>query len=160
MSGQNDYRGYIQLTFDMNGYFILNIPNIRNGILLLKLDPVYDTRTRRSRRHAAATNDGDDKEEDKWCDDFEFEYIFNGGKERTILNKTEFFHTRLKKLQRVVQVITLLDDPKYSDRINKEDKIVLQVAIRISGCAATDDASNAGGSKSGQGLSLSHVYWS
>ena len=165
MSGQNDYRGYIQLTFDMNGYILLNIPNIRNGILLLKLDLIYDTRTRR--RNAAATNDDDDdKEEDKWCDDFVFEYIFNGGEERSILNKTEFFHTRLKKLQRVVQVITLLDDPNYSDKAknnkNDDNKNVLQVAIRISGCAATDDsdAAKAGGSNSGIGLSLSHVYWS
>ena len=176
MSGKNDFRGYLQLTFNMNGFLILNIPNMKHGIILIKLDLFYNKSKNKkgrkqqrdlkwTKKNKAAKVD-ENKEEENWCNDFVFEYhvlhdnsqdppMSSNINQHNKLNKTEFFGSRLKKLQRVVQIFTIFDDPNYQATTTSGSNVV-QVAIRISGC----NDNNEDTTSSGIGFQLSHVYWS
>ena len=76
----------------------------------------------------------------EYCDSFEFQYAINGT--ITSLTKNEF-ESRLNKVQRVVEVITLLDDPDFTNG----HVVDLPLAVRIVGCGRQ------------KVFSLTHVYW-
>jgi hypothetical protein len=70
---------------------------------------------------------------------FAFDYAING--KITTLNDTQFL-AKKKNLQRVVETLTLLDDPDFT----KEDQDV-EVAIRLRGVNRT------------MFFGVSHIYW-
>jgi hypothetical protein len=72
-------------------------------------------------------------------DTFMFDYAING--KITTLNKEQFTEN-LKSVQRVVDIITLLDDPNFAKAPTK-----VEVAFRMHGCG--QDCA----------LALTHVYW-
>ena len=72
-------------------------------------------------------------------DTFVFEYAIDG--KVTTLTKAEFLEKK-KQLQRVVETLTLLDDPSFTS----EAKTV-EVAIRLRGCGRQCT------------FGLSHIYW-
>ena len=93
----------------------------------------------RSRYHRRMWSGGD-KEIPKYCDAFEFQYVINGT--MTSLTRNEF-QSKLHQVQRVVEVITLLDDPNFTNG----EVVDLPVAMRIVGCGRD------------KVFSLTHVYW-
>mmetsp|Transcript_39931 Transcript_39931/g.96377 ORF Transcript_39931/g.96377 Transcript_39931/m.96377 type:complete len:658 (+) Transcript_39931:231-2204(+) len=83
------------------------------------------------------------KKPPSYCDDFRFEWAVDG--EITSLNTTAFQERRKKgQIQRVVETVTLLDDPNYTNGTEQE----VEVAVRIEGCGR------------GMTFNLNHVYWS
>jgi hypothetical protein len=70
---------------------------------------------------------------------FEFEYAIDG--KVTTLKKEEFLEKK-KQPQRVVETLTILDDPKFTDKAKD-----VEVAVRLKG--------------SGRSIvfGVSHVYW-
>ena len=76
----------------------------------------------------------------EYCDSFEFQYAING----TMKSLTRHeFESKLFKIQRVVEVITLLDDQEFTNG----QVVDLPVAMRILGCGRQ------------KVFSLTHVYW-
>jgi len=76
-----------------------------------------------------------------YCDDFHFEFAIDG--KITSWNKTEATARRYG-LQRVVEVMTILEDPNYTGGKEKE----VEVAIRLVGCG------------NDKVFKLNHIYWS
>ena len=70
---------------------------------------------------------------------FVFEYAIDG--KVTTLTKTEFLEKK-KQLQRVVETLTLLDDPNFTSEAKN-----VEVAIRLRGCGRQCT------------FGLSHIYW-
>lgn len=77
----------------------------------------------------------------EFCNDFHFEYAIDG--QVTTLSLPEW-QNRSKHVQRVVEILTVLDDPSYTGGEERE----VEVAVRITGCARVKT------------FSLTHVYWS
>lgn len=75
-----------------------------------------------------------------YCDEFHFEYAIDG--KITSLSKDEYLE-RKKDVQRVVEIITLLEDPNYTGGVEKE----VEVAVRITGCQRTKT------------FHVTHLYW-
>lgn len=71
-------------------------------------------------------------------DTFQFDFAING--QITTLDKDAFFK-KISEVQRVVQDLTLLDDPNFGPKENVE------VAIRLRGCGAANN------------IGVTHVYW-
>lgn len=76
------------------------------------------------------------------CDDFRFEYSINGGEIKS-LDPFEVC-AKLKYVQRVVQQITLLNDPNFVQPGEAQD---VEVAVRMVGCGR--DVT----------YQLTHIYW-
>jgi hypothetical protein len=81
------------------------------------------------------------KQQIPFCPEFRFEYAVDG--RITSLNLTEW-QAASKNIQRVVEVVKLLDDPNYTG--GKE--VEVEVAVRITGCARS------------KVFQLTHIYWS
>lgn len=77
----------------------------------------------------------------EYCDTFKFEFAING--KVTAWDKTQF-QEKSKNPQRVVEVQTILDDPKFTSEATD-----VEVAIRMSGCIGPPQKT----------FKLSHVYW-
>jgi hypothetical protein len=172
LRGHHDARGFLIGT-GYSGWVVMDIPDMKEGILLLKfftwMKGETVTRTKdwksvnneeRMLRSAAlnyqnvSTDVLDDEYE--YLDDeseslhnerrrleipdtFMFDYAING--KITTLNKDQFTE-KLKSVQRVVDIITLLDDPNFATAATK-----VEVAFRMHGCG--QDCA----------LALTHVYW-
>jgi hypothetical protein len=149
MLGHHDARGTI-VGNEFSGWLVMEITNVSHGLIILKLvtylQPSFNTRTA---GWTSVNNEGpalENRPEAKTLGDlaetlpqqFEFEYAINGV--ITTLNRAEFLD-RHKQPQRVMEVITLLDDPSYP----KKDK--LQVAFRMKQCGRACT------------FGLSHIYW-
>ena len=75
-----------------------------------------------------------------WCNEFKFDYAVDGN--ITSLSLDEY-NKAYRQIQRVVEVITVLDDPTYTGGKEKD----VQVAIRIRGCGRS------------KVYGLTHIYW-
>jgi hypothetical protein len=140
----NDGRNGIAID-NVSGWLVMNVPDLKNGYIALKFeswhgpDEIAKTKgwtTPLERRELK-------KEPNDYCDDFVFEYAIDG--KVTALNKTEI-KAQLYPVQRVVEVITLLNQPDYTGGEEKE----VEVAVRMRGCPRD----------TGKVFSLTHVYWS
>lgn len=76
-----------------------------------------------------------------FCKEFVFEYSIDG--KITTLNLSQW-NKRNHKIQRVVETLTLLNDPSYTNGIEQE----VEVAVRIRGCGRLKT------------FNLNHIYWS
>jgi hypothetical protein len=74
----------------------------------------------------------------EYCENFHFEFAVDG--KVTTYNLKQFMEAKTE-IQRVVEVVTLLDDPSFFEKDNVE------VAIRMFGCGNT------------KVFSLTHIYW-
>lgn len=75
-----------------------------------------------------------------YCNEFVFEYAVDGVV--TTLNMTEW-ERRSQHVQRVVEVMTILEDPNYTSGVETQ----VEIAVRIRGCGRVKH------------FTLSHVYW-
>ena len=169
--GHSDGRGGIIMD-GYGGWLVLKLPAVKEGIIILKIETWHDVvenpitagwhsennKTRRL-RHGIAPSFVDtssryyrrDFETDErrlkakppdYCDEFRFEYAIEGNV--TSLDK-DAFNSAIKSVQRVVEILTILDD---SDYIIGEARPV-EVALRMIGCHDTTK----------KAMKLTHVYW-
>jgi hypothetical protein len=173
--GHHDERGAV-LGSELSGWLVLQIPRkeVQEGIIILKLHTWYhssdNSRTRdwqtvnnetsgelfnqtsaddglheRQLLHSLPARDLTEQEfkTPRLGEWFQFEYAIDG--RVTTLSRDEFL-SRKKDIQRLVEVITLLDDESFAAKETGSSSI-LEVAIRMKGC----------GRKCVFGVS--HLYW-
>jgi hypothetical protein len=170
LRGHHDQRGFLGGT-EYSGWVVMDIPDMKEGILLLKfwtwIKADQITRTdgwtsvnneKRMLRSSALNNQtfSTDVFDDEYeyfdseslpdqrrrlslPDGFLFDYAING--KITTLNKDQFTE-KLKSVQRVVDIITLLDDPNFTSATKN-----VEVAFRMRECGRECT------------LALTHVYW-
>jgi hypothetical protein len=158
--GHHDARGMI-LGNEYSGWFVMELPNLQAGIVVLKLIterlvPELSTRTegwttvnddatgRRLAEYATLPASRHLKKDevkpiDLLPETFAFDYAIDGV--ITTLDKDEF-KSRLKTPQRVLEMLTVLDDPEFTDAPK-----TVEVAFRLRGCGRTCI------------FGISHVYW-
>jgi len=164
--GHNDGRN--GLLFDgYSGWLVMNLPKVKNGFILVKMECWHspgdmqktadwesvnnEGRRRIVRASSNATTSTAWSTTDtsrhlkapppEYCEEFRFEFAIDG--KITSYNKEEFLSHK-QDLQRVVETVTLLNDPGYTGGAEKE----VEVAIRMAGCGHTKN------------FQLTHVYWS
>lgn len=156
----NDNRG--GLKFDgLSGWIILNLEEMKNGIASLKIETWHakngnvatngwecengstecKERSLRESNRSSTSQRQLKKGPPPYCDDFRFEFAID--RQRSSWNLTEW-QSRVEKAQRVVELVTLLDDPDYTEGATKD----VELAFRITGCARQKT------------MKLTHVYWS
>lgn len=170
LRGHHDERGFLGGT-EYSGWVVMDIPDMKEGMILLKFFTwVKAEQISRTDGWTSVNNEGrmlrsaalDNQtfsadvfnDEDEYLDDeslpnqrrrlalpddFLFDYAING--KITTLNKDQFTE-RLKSVQRVMDIITLLDDPKFTTTSKN-----IEVAFRMRGCGRECT------------LALTHVYW-
>jgi hypothetical protein len=92
------------------------------------------------RQHRALKKGGAKTPE--YCDQFTFEFSIDGG-EVTSWNQEQFLQNK-HDIQRVVEIVTLAEDPGLTGGVEKE----VEVAFRMTGCGSN-----------GKTFQLTHVYW-
>ncbi|KAL7579689.1 hypothetical protein ACA910_021835 [Epithemia clementina (nom. ined.)] len=163
--GHNDRR--VGLFFDgFSGWLIFNLPKVEHGLIMIKIHswafyPPSKTQgwcsennaepcQSRALSSAAVAEEPDTTllenqrrilkpQVPSYCDDFVFEFAING--EITTWDKNQFT-SNINQAQRVVELVTLLDDPEWNTP--KEN---VEVAFRIRGCGRQKP------------LDLTHIYW-
>jgi hypothetical protein len=169
LRGHHDARGFLGGT-EYSGWVVMNLPDMKEGIILLKfftwINADQVTRTKdwtsvnneKRMLRSAALNDQNvtDVFDDEYeyldsesppnqerrlslPDNFIFDYAING--KITSLTRDQFA-VQLKSIQRVMDIITLLDDPNFTEKPAN-----VEVAFRLRGCGS--DCT----------LALTHVYW-
>lgn len=147
--GHHDARGSL-LGNEYSGWLVMDLPQVKEGLVILKLftwmDPKDQTVTtgwKKVNMEGPALEYADEdakalKDLDELPDTFRFEYSIEG--KITSLNKTELKERRTTP-QRVMEMLTILDDPSYGVKES------LQVGIRMTGCGRFCT------------FGLSHIYW-
>ncbi|KAG7356197.1 hypothetical protein IV203_000883 [Nitzschia inconspicua] len=162
--GHHDYRGAI-IGNEYSGWLVMTLKDLKEGIIILKLHTWHtedeSTRTKgwttvdnkRSLRRQGIVDptgvSGLDQSSERMLmrsydtpdlpDSFELEYAIDG--KITTLNKTEFLEKK-QQLQRVVETLTILDDPNFTKKAKD-----VEIAVRLKG------------SGSSIVFGVSHVYW-
>jgi hypothetical protein len=164
--GHHDYRGAI-IGNEYSGWLVMKLKELKEGIIILKLHTWHtedeSTRTKgwttvdnkRNLRIGEGESNGSQSiltsdlsdarmlmrsyDTPELPDSFQLEYAIDG--KITTLNKKEFLEKK-QQLQRVVETLTILDDPNFTDKARD-----VEVAIRLKG-AGRDIV-----------FGLSHVYW-
>ena len=161
--GHHDARGMI-LGNEYSGWLVMELPNVKAGIVVMKvvterLTPEHSTRTvgwetvnnessgRRLMTYSSIPQSrllrNLKKEEIKPIEllpeTFQFDFAIDG--KITTLNKNEF-KDRVKQPQRVLEFMTLLDDPNFTTT-----KKTVEVAFRMRGCGRSCV------------IGISHIYW-
>jgi len=163
LTGHHDGRGAV-IGNEYAGWLVLQLKDVKEGIIVAKLHTWhYESENTRTAGWNAVNDErqlrGDTSDRDMHLehgneernlmrsyetpelpDGFMFEYAING--KITTLNKDQFLEEK-KQIQRVVEIITLLDDKDFS---NGEAQDV-EVAIRLRGCGRSCV------------FGLSHIYW-
>lgn len=142
--GHNDGRG--GWIFDsLSGWMVVKF-TIKEGIIIIKFDTWYTADSAVLTKGWTAENNGATRGRDlterrlDLCDAFRFEYAING--KITSLTKTEFEAKKMHP-QRVVETMTLLDDPTFTNGKDME----VEVGVRLQGCQHAST------------FHLTHVYW-
>lgn len=149
--GHHDARGAV-IGDEAAGWLVMTLNDLKEGIVILKLHTWYTPQELReaelvdTRRLGQSLHPSDDErmltrsyDTPKLTDDFAFEYAIDG--KITRLTKDQFLREK-KQIQRVVETLTILDDPNFTS----ESKDV-EIAVRLigSGTAVV--------------FGVSHVYW-
>jgi hypothetical protein len=139
------------------GWLVMDLPNVSAGIVVLKLVSYYppeaNTKTegwtsvnnkdgqqrRLDESHQRRRREKDAATLDSLPETFQFEFSIDG--KITTLSKDEF-KDRVKKPQRVIELLTVLDDPNFTTTAKN-----VEVGIRMLGCGRACI------------MGLSHVYW-
>jgi hypothetical protein len=142
--GHHDSRGMV-VGNEWAGWLVMELPEVTEGIIILKLITNLDSsRNSRTKDWTTVNNEGSGRDRQltemkNLPDEFQFDYAIDGT--ITSLSKAEFIE-KVKLPQRVVEVITVLDDPGFTAKPK-----TVQVAFRMRNC----------GNKCTFGIS--HVYW-
>jgi hypothetical protein len=164
LAGHHDARGSL-VGNALSGWLVMNV-KVKEGIIILKVHTwakrehntiTKDWTTENNERRTLRELDDLGKDEfdfsnqgqerslgggdpaDAYPESFVFEYAINGVVTR--LNKEKFKETR-KQAQRVVEVLTLMDDPNFTQEV-----VDVEVAVRLQGCSK--DCT----------VAVSHIYW-
>lgn len=144
LAGTNDYRGGLILD-GYSGWTVLNLPELKYGYIALKFECWHkEGENPQTKDWASENNESTSRrlgDPTKYCEKFEFQYAIDG--KMTTMNREEFVLERKKKVQRVVEIITILKDPDYTGGVEKE----VELAFRITGCGQQKT------------FFFSHVYW-
>jgi len=134
---------------EFSGWLVLNIPEIKAGLILLKIDAFYASDANTITQNWTSVNNERRKlrqrELGKYTfkrqpDTMVFEYAING--QITTVPRDEFLDKLWRsQLHRVVWVYTLLDDENFSGKD-------VELAIRLRGCGRECT------------YGITHVYWS
>jgi hypothetical protein len=144
---------------EFSGWLVMELPNVSAGIIVLKLVSYYppEASTKTEGWTSVNNKDGEQRRLDENQPDqqrrrekdvatldslpetFQFEFAIDG--KITTLSKDEF-KDRVKKPQRVIELLTLLDDPNFTTTAK-----TVEVGIRMLGCGRACI------------MGLSHVYW-
>ena len=164
LAGHHDARGSL-VGNALSGWLVMNVPQVKEGIIILKVHTwaknEHNTITKdwttenneRRRELEEETNKNVDEAwkeaelrglgkgdpADAYPETFVFEYAINGVV--TSLNKEKFKEMR-KQAQRVVEVLTLMDDPNFT-----KEPVDVEVAVRLQGCGKECT------------IGVSHIYW-
>mmetsp|Transcript_27829 Transcript_27829/g.77976 ORF Transcript_27829/g.77976 Transcript_27829/m.77976 type:complete len:879 (+) Transcript_27829:229-2865(+) len=161
LNAHNDARSGI-FTDSVSGWLLWNIPKVENGYILLKAETWHfrdenpktiewksinnENDNRQLRGDAESGRMLGKRKQEPYCDEFRYEISING-KVKT-LDKNQFTGDTSvgelgsndgirKQMQRVVEIITLADDPNLKGDV--------EVGVRIKGCKE---------------FLYSHIYWS
>lgn len=140
--GHHDSRGML-IGNELSGWIVFDIPDVAQGIIIVRvvtwIPPKYNTMNENSkdendagrRLGAVSSNDTLATERERRLDgaddfpeDWKFDFAING--KITTWTKEEFL-ARRGRPQRIVEVVTLVDDPNFP-------KGSVEVAIRTRGC--------------------------
>lgn len=162
--GHHDYRGAI-IGNEYSGWLVMTLKDLKEGIIILKLHTWHtedeSTRTkgwttvdnkRNLRREESSETNLESHPVDSngrilmrsydtpdLPDSFELEYAIDG--KVTNMKKDKFLKSK-NQLQRVVETLTILDNPNFTDKAKD-----VEIAIRLKG------------SGSAIVFGVSHVYW-
>jgi hypothetical protein len=144
LAGTNDARNGLYMD-GLSGWTILHIPDLKFGYVALKFETWHSSgenpQTRETKNSDVTTRRSLKGEKvPEFCNTFQFEYAIDG--KVNVLSKEEFMK-KLHLVQRVVEIITILQDPNYTDGQEKE----VEVAFRITGCERINT------------FVLTHIYW-
>ena len=161
------------LKFDgYSGWVVMNLPDLRYGYVAVKFESWHQSESvpattgwtsvnneggTRKLREVFSYNTTKTTRTQQWafddhgrklgkkpppefCDEFKFEYAIDG--KITSLKRDEFLERKVD-VQRVVETITILEDPEYTGGEEKE----VEIAIRIVGCGRK------------KVFRMSHIYW-
>jgi hypothetical protein len=156
----NDGRGGLLLD-SFSGWMLLQLPNVEHGIIVLNME-IWHTESPRTQGWTSVNNENAEQNNSRTlsiptlsnnnepssgrrtsegdhhlCEDFIFEYSINGVVKRH--NRDEFLE-RKRNLQRIVTIITLLDDENFPSG-------QVKLALRTVGCARNS------------AIKLTHIYW-
>lgn len=147
LAGTNDGRNGL-FNDGYSGWTVMNIPDLKHGYIALKFETWHkkgenpQTKDWTSENNESGTMERllQNDAESQWCEAFKFEYAIDG--EVTSMAEAEFV-VKKHSVQRVVETITILEDPNYTGGEEKE----VEVAFRMTGCGAEPL------------FLLSHIYW-
>ena len=162
LSGHHDGRGVLAGN-GLSGWLVMTLKDLKEGIIVLKVHTwtspddntiTQDWKTENNERQRMLELEGDayddaavpaherllGKGAEDYPDSFKFEYALNG--KITTWTKQEFIEKK-KQVQRVVEALTLLDDPDFT----KEETDV-ELAVRMTGGCGRDCT-----------IGVSHIYW-
>ena len=146
LSGHNDNRGGI--IFNSNSGWVVLRPTIKYGYVVAKLEMWHTA------GEPLLSEESDSEASDRfrhlksgpppYCEGFQFEISIDGSV--TTLDYDEFMGKNYHKIQRVVELVPLLEDPNY---IDGEDEKEIEVAFRVV-CPGQDVQ---------RAFSLTHFYY-
>lgn len=160
LAGHHDSRAAV-VGNALSGWLVMSLPAVEAGIIMVKvhtwatentITADWKTENNERRLNLGAVDHEDDYDDsdpnhrlldkdpaEDYPDTFKFEYAINGAV--TTLDKQQFIEKR-KKVQRVVEIITLLDDENFTTEAKD-----VEIAVRLQGCGRECT------------LGVSHVYW-
>lgn len=142
--GYHDSRGEL-VANEASGWLLLNLPNVKEGIVIVKVFFYKSLETSRNRGLKNWVETGGDYRKLNsvlpFDDDFAFEFAINGGGITSW--KKDQVAKQLKLIHKRVETMTLVDDAS----IVGEDKTV-QLAMRVKGCREQHCI-----------FGISHIYW-
>jgi len=142
LAGHHDARGAL-VGNGYSGWLVMTLKDLKEGLIVIKVHSWQDnedntiTKDWNSENKERMLGKGDPA--DTLPDSFKFEYAING--KVTTMNKKEYVEKR-QIVQRVVETLTLLDDPTF---VAEGD---VELAIRVTGGCGRECT-----------IGLSHVYW-
>ena len=132
----------------------MTLTDLKEGIIVIKIHTSHDdffvAHSKFEKESARQYHEDDSESEDRrrrlraydnsWIPDtFVLEYAIDG--KITALDRDQFLDQK-KQIQRVMETLTLLDDPSFTS--NAQD---VEVAVRLKGCEGTCM------------FGVSHIYW-
>ena len=148
--GHHDGRSGLMFN-EYSGWIVMELPKVKHGIILIKLETwhwpeeVAVTQgwktVNNERKLRAELQRNLKRQPPEYCDDFHFDFAVDG---KITSYDTNEFKKASNGIQRVVEVVTMLDDSTY---VKEDEEKDVELAIRMRGC---------GNQKV---FSLTHVYW-
>ena len=152
LNAHNDGRN--GLKFDgFSDWVVLHIPKVKFGFIFIKFESWHERNSNEATVGWTSVNNEPSTDSTlrhvrnrdlmdiaQYCAAFQFEYSIDG---KITTWDLETFKSNLKQVQRVVETVTLLNDPDYTGGQEKD----VEVAFRMRGCGRE------------KVFNLNHVFW-